>query len=411
MDSNKDIFQQFQDRQSAWDETPPASAWERLEARLDAEPPSHPGRPWKPFVLPGIGMVLLFIFLGWGLLQGSDKSALSSQEENASFGPLVEQRQRGDQDQGSNRKPDQDQSWNDGLHQNHNQVAPLNPDQGWENEQGLQDGNQDFDPGVRTEPYASVTVPGPQEDTSDINFDPIADLGNPALEPMPYQRMAPPTDLGNLLPTSNVGNYNYANSNLNPGNMVITNERGNVIDTVGSISQYGAGLTNPNDISPGYLQMNATRNDISYSPRGNHRNSINPSALDHFNWLLGSWKYMGPSGSAISFEEWERKDAFSFEGRGFLVVNGDTLITEKMRIEQRGENVYYIAALDTNQTPMRFRLRSNTPGEAVFKNPGEGFPNEVILRQTDDGTLETNFNNGKTNPRKREEIIRNLSRD
>lgn len=385
MDGKKDIFQQFQDRQSAWDETPPASAWERLEARLDAEPPNHPGRPWRPFILPGLGMLFLFVFLGWGLLRGSIDSASSGTPGSDSFSRLRDQQLNRDNDPWKNN--DQEQQENDYQDlQNEPDEQPL---------ELLADG---------------ARVTGPQLDSSDLYSGVASDLGNPALEPMPYQRLEPAIDLEDLIPVTNVGAYNYDNTTLNPGNMVVTNSFGNILDTVGSISQYHNAISQIETV-PGYLQMNASRNDISYSPRGGHRNRINPSALDHFNWLLGSWKFMGPSGGAISFEEWERKDAFNFEGRGYLVVNGDTLITDKMRIEQRGQNVYYIAALDTNQAPMRFRLRSTTPGEAVFKNPGRGFPNEVILRQADDGTLETNFNNGKTNPRKREEIIRNLRRE
>ena len=396
MDHDKDIFQQFQDEQSAWDETPPASAWERLEARLDAEPPAHAGRPWKPFVLPVIGLLLLCT-LGWYFFLRPDVAQTKRHTE--SFRPLYEENQP-EQQQRSNPAPNEDEANpapQEMIAVEDSAIAPEldNPLTTIE---------------IENLPVSDLTENGPQRNPEEVGND-LADLGNSALEPRSYQRAADPNmSLSDMLPASNVATYNYDNTLLNPGNMVITNGFGNVLDTVRSISQYVDGLGNSAVVVPEYLQMNATRNDISFAPRGGYRNHINPSKLEHFNWLLGSWRHKGPSAGAYSFEEWERKDAFTFEGRGFLVVNGDTVITERMRIEQRGENVYYIAALDTNQTPMRFRLRSNKPDEAVFRNPGKGFPNEVIYRQSDDGTLETNFNNGKSNPKRREEVVRNLSR-
>lgn len=401
MDGKKDIFSQFQDRQSAWDETPPASAWDRLESRLDAEPSQHPGRPWKPFILPGLGMFLLFAFLGWGLINGATKPDVP-QILADTFNPYIDQNSSNLQGEEQENLQEQEE-----IQLNGELIASTDGSEETPNERLAEELTDEY----LANPYlAAMQVGEPNFDSLAALNDDNTDLGNPALEPLPYQRLDPGTPLENILPDFNGAAYNYDNTTLNPGNMVITNTYGNILDTVKSISQYHNAIVEGVD-NPGFLQMNATRNDISYGPRGGHRNYINPSKLEHFNWLLGSWREKGLSGGAFSYEEWEMVDAFNFEGRGFLIVNGDTLITEKMRIEQRGENVYYIAALDTNHAPMRFRLRSNTPGEAVFKNPGRGFPNEIILRQSDDGNMETILNNGKTSPRKREEVIRNLKRE
>ena len=401
MNGKKDIFRQFQDQQSAWDEAPPASAWERLEARLDAEPPNHPGRPWKPFILPGIGVLLLLALLGWGLLSGPGEGEMATKTETEQVSPLADNEPVWDQ----RVVPNEEEQWVPDDPAPPEEEAPREDPVLLANDPEL-DGRT---PSLLNEGWTRVA--GPQVDSTDLNRTDASVLGNPALPPMAYQRAVTDNPLDDMLPLTNVAPYNYDNSTLNPGNMVVTNGFGNIVDTVRSIGQYVEGLDATSGNYPGYLQMNATRNDISYAPRGGYRTRINPSKLEHFNWLLGSWRFKGPSGGTESFEEWERVDAFNFEGRGFLVVNGDTVITDRMRIEQRGSNVYYIAALDTNQTPMRFRLRSNTPGEAVFKNPSRGFPNEVILRQGQDGKMETILNNGKSNPRKREEVIRNLSRE
>ena len=190
--------------------------------------------------------------------------------------------------------------------------------------------------------------------------------------------------------------------------MVVTNRGGNVIDTVHSLAQYRGGVHQGvyNPYGNQYLQLNGARNDASYRPRGSRRDD--PLTLSHFNWLLGSWKREGPSGA--TFEQWQQLNEFTIEGRGYFMVNGDTMVTEKMRIEQRGENVYYIVALDTNLRPIKFRLRSSSPGELIFENKSNEFPKEIIVRQNGTDNFSTTLNNGKRGARKRKEETRRMQR-
>lgn len=366
MDPKKNIWDQFRDQADAWDEAPPASAWDRLNARLDAEPPAHPGRPWKPFALPGAGL-LLVVLMGFGLLwtaMGETKPVLLAANEVETETAAPPEGHLGD--------------------------LPVLLDTLMEGEEQQM---------VDSLPISTDLV----QQEEDVEVAPVLQrqeqqyVQEPAYEPW-----------DSLIPDNNFSPYDYGNSDIPIGNMVVTNPHGNVIDTVSSLGQFRGGVHEGvyNAYDNQFLQLNGRRNDVSYRPRGNRRDD--PLTLDHFNWLLGSWKREGPSGA--THESWQQLDRFTIEGRGFFTVNGDTMVTEKMRIEQRGEKVYYIVAIDTNNRPIKFRLRSSNPGELIFENKTNPYPKEIIVRQDDSNNFSTTLHNGKRNTRKRKEEVRRMKR-
>lgn len=367
MDPNKDIWQQFSEQQDAWDEAPPASAWDKLEARLEAAPPDQPGRPWKPFALPGTG-ILLVVLMGLGLL----RTGIAPREET---------------------KPDFPTEKSE-------QIAST----------GEVASTQDL---VQLDAGELPTETSPAQDSLPLE-NPVGNADQAPQQELPinsnYVQMNPIRDisLDTLFPTDNFAPYNYDNSQLNPGQMVVTNTYGNLLDTVGSLQQFRGGIQQGRyaNADNQYLQLNMARNDVSYAPRGNAAADYN--TLDHFNWLLGSWKREGPSGA--TYEQWQQLDQFTIEGRGYFVVNGDTMVTEKMRIEQRGDNVYYIVALDTNRRPVKFRLRSREPGELIFENPKKGYPQEIIVRKADADNFSTILQNPSQGYQQRQEEVRNMRR-
>lgn len=384
MEDNKDIFDQFHDGQSAWETPPPPSAWERLESRLDAPPPPPKANPWKPFILPGLGILLLFVFLGFQLVRGWSVPAGRVVAEASLDNPIQSTPEQLGSRQSSNTP-------NDDI-----VIPPLVGSIPFLSVNS----EEELEPSDSTGSVSDTSSTSPvdfQDQTIKIDINPNTITDGLVQE-----------DLAQYFPLTNAAAFDYDTSGLRPGNMVVTNGYGNVLDTVHSLDQYVNRVEDLDGELPGYLQMNVARNEIGFTPRGNNRR-LTPDLLEHFNYLLGSWKYKGPSASSFGYEEWDRVDEFNLEGRGYLVLNGDTVITERMRIEQKGEDVYYIVALDTNQTPMRFRLRSRSPGEAVFKQSGLQSNEEIILRSAG-GRVESIHSNGKQSPKKRREEIRSLER-
>lgn len=69
-------------------------------------------------------------------------------------------------------------------------------------------------------------------------------------------------------------------------------------------------------------------------------------------------------------------------GMGRTIAGDRTVEFEYLRLEQRGDAIYYVAARCPST---HFKLTSLTAQEAVFENPQHDFPKRVIYRKTADG--------------------------
>lgn len=144
--------------------------------------------------------------------------------------------------------------------------------------------------------------------------------------------------------------------------------------------------------------------------------------LTKFQWLIGQWKGNSPSGS--SFEDWKMVNDFTIQGKGFIVVNGDTTFTEGMRIQRLGSDLYYILALDESKQAVKFKLKTYVEQQAIFENETLAFPNQVIIRKNANNSYTTILQNkaptqiqeeqlnyiNQRNVIRNEQAIRNLER-
>ena len=155
--------------------------------------------------------------------------------------------------------------------------------------------------------------------------------------------------------------------------------------------------------------LNTRTNDISVAA-----NSAQVG-IQQFQWLLGQWeapvtptyadagydvraesakpsrkskesarkakKQQAKPASNRSVEEWKPLDDFTIEGKGYLVVNGDTTFTEKMQIKNIGTDLYYVLALDNSGKTVQYKLKTYTQEGAIFENNEVAFPNQVILQR------------------------------
>jgi len=144
--------------------------------------------------------------------------------------------------------------------------------------------------------------------------------------------------------------------------------------------------------------------------------------LSKFQWLIGQWKGNSPTGN--SFEDWRMVNDFTIQGEGFIVVNGDTIFTEGMRIQRLGNDLYYIVALDDSRKPVKFKLKTYVEQQAIFENEDIAFPNQVIIRKNASNSYTTILQNkepaqikteqlnyiNQRNAIRNEQAIRNLER-
>jgi hypothetical protein len=337
MKAQQDIEQQLAAAQQAWETTPAPELWDRLADRLDGQGPTLPPKS-SPKWLFRIAVVAIIATIGLGtaiLLPGHSPSDLKAK----SF------------------------------------LTHLT----------------EFEV-IRIARLDEVLVSSPAKATKGLQFGANIGLGNSAKttntgllaqNPSTFSQQRSGSIFsmngsGRLLlgtkPNGAVANaINEAQTISKPG-LIVSNSSGNPIDTISSLQQfrnYEAGDLNA------YLQLNAASNQMNY----NMQQANNPQTqqnLQHLKWLLGSWKTSGTSAGGM--EEWRQKDDFTMLGRGFFVVNGDTIITEEMRIEQRGPDLYFIIVKDQNQKAMKFRLRSSQPNELIFEDARSKSEAEVVLR-------------------------------
>ncbi len=331
MKAQEDIERQLAAAQDAWETSPAPELWERLEQRLDAQLPTQGAkapRRW-PFRIVMIALLATAGFGIWALLP-TGKAAQVSQGKafvghETSFHPQM----------------------------------PLAAGQPMHiDEVDVQNIAASLDPNAAPA-LAAARIPQP----TGLSSSPASPSYNTNgfLQVNGNSAQAP---IANLMPLTN-----WASTGL-----VVSNSMGNPIDTVSSLRQF-RNLVSPQDNA--YLQINPSRNQMNFNYAG-ATPVDNQQNLQHLKWLLGSWKTQGSSGGAM--EDWRQKDDFTLIGRGYFVVNGDTVVTEEMRIEQRGPDTYFILLKDQNHKSMKFRLRSSQPNELIFQNAVSKEEDELVLR-------------------------------
>jgi hypothetical protein len=118
--------------------------------------------------------------------------------------------------------------------------------------------------------------------------------------------------------------------------------------------------------------------------------------LDSLVWLVGTWQRQASHGTL--YEKWTKVSDRTYEGDGFLVQNGDTTVTEYLRLEQFGEEVYYTARVPHNTYPVPFKLVLVEGKRCVFENPDHDFPQRIVYTRLPDERLQARIEglqNGK----------------
>lgn len=112
---------------------------------------------------------------------------------------------------------------------------------------------------------------------------------------------------------------------------------------------------------------------------------VKNTSLDNFNWMLDNWVTENEYG--ITRERWVKESDTILRGISFTIKNGDTVFTEKLSIEKRNDEIYYVAIVEHNPGPVDFKLTSLTGSKAVFENPDHDFPQKITYNNEEDGSL------------------------
>ena len=101
-------------------------------------------------------------------------------------------------------------------------------------------------------------------------------------------------------------------------------------------------------------------------------------------WMAGSWQ-TAPGGRAQIEEHWTKPGGGSMIGIGRTVVGDKTVEFEFLRIEQRGDAIYYVASPNGQCPATDFKLTQLSGQKAIFENPEHDFPKRISYRKTSAG--------------------------
>ncbi|HEV2841812.1 MAG TPA: DUF6265 family protein [Chthoniobacterales bacterium] len=102
-------------------------------------------------------------------------------------------------------------------------------------------------------------------------------------------------------------------------------------------------------------------------------------------WLKGCWT-SSRSGRATT-EHWLKPEGGTMLGISRTVAEGKTVEFEFMQIrEEPGDGIFFIAK-PSGQPEATFKLIKGGAREVIFENPQHDFPQRVIYRLQDDGSL------------------------
>lgn len=107
---------------------------------------------------------------------------------------------------------------------------------------------------------------------------------------------------------------------------------------------------------------------------------------DSLQWMAGCWE--GRLGPLVLEEQWNAPAGGMLMGMSRNVKQGRVVFSEFMRIETRGEDVFYTARIgDGKQPPTPFKLIRLEGQHAVFENPDHDFPQRIIYRKAEGALL------------------------
>jgi len=105
------------------------------------------------------------------------------------------------------------------------------------------------------------------------------------------------------------------------------------------------------------------------------------SGIETFSWLTGTWEQKKPNGSS-RFETWTKKDDHTLIGKGFKVMDKDTIILEAIELVYKDDFFWYIPTVpDQNDAlPVPFKLEHTEEYKYTFENLKHDFPQRIIYQ-------------------------------
>lgn len=124
--------------------------------------------------------------------------------------------------------------------------------------------------------------------------------------------------------------------------------------------------------------LNSCKNNSEKQDSETEITEENFEKIDQLQWLLGTWT--NESGEEFSQETWSKETAGSFTAFSFTQVGKETVFSETMALEQKGENLLLTVATanQKDEKPVTFKMVSSENGQFTFENKEHDFPERII---------------------------------
>ncbi len=111
------------------------------------------------------------------------------------------------------------------------------------------------------------------------------------------------------------------------------------------------------------------------------------SQLNKATWLIGKWQNVSTEGALQ--EIWEKKNDSIFIGSSFFIVGIDTVTSESINLEERGNELFYMPTVKNQNggKSIIFKLSSISNNQLVFENPKHDYPQKIVYKQISNDSL------------------------
>jgi hypothetical protein len=109
--------------------------------------------------------------------------------------------------------------------------------------------------------------------------------------------------------------------------------------------------------------------------------------IEKAGWLIGEWENK-QDGLNVT-EIWKKESDNVFVGRSYTIRNNDTLSSERIRLEQKGDSLFYVPIVkNQNQGQVvKFALTTATDHQLIFENPTHDFPQKITYKLINNDSL------------------------
>lgn len=117
------------------------------------------------------------------------------------------------------------------------------------------------------------------------------------------------------------------------------------------------------------------------------QNTAPEKQLPELNWLIGRWENNSDQGNLS--EIWEQTDDSTYTGASYFVIQGDTVFSESVRLEERKGAINYcvIASGQNNGEEVCFELTKRNGKNLTFENPKHDYPSKITYQQKGDSLI------------------------